>query len=778
MKSFGGSLLVRLTVANYFVAGFFLLIAGFTVYRISQDSIKMGAMGMVREMAEDLQLEIAMDRDVSELGDRIHLMKLQKTGSAWIMDSEGSMLFNPDPQFREEYIVKKKNFGNVMVSLQYASPRPAGTGKFKEKLIDIAGKYEEGFGEYSQFGVERILAFRAVPGRGLLIGVDEPKTSANSELERIKKYIFYTGLVSAVLIMAFSFLSMRVIIRPYYEHVEDLNVSLQHSNRQLEDINAKLAASNKNLTTLHEIGLAMQQSLTLKDILDIIISGAHEVLAIDRINLMLPSSDGRFLECRAAVGQGDTSIGDIRVPLGMEGGALSASFERKETIRFEEGVKVPRSHRLQDPYDKIEFLRSKVFVVVPLVVKDRAVGVIAVDNKTSRRPITDAQVSLMGIFANQAAVAVDNARLYDQLRNKIDELDARVDQLSILHQIGNSMQRVITRKEALGFIMRAIREGLGFTEVFLALLDRGEEVLQGEIGLGLEEETVQDLKIPLLETDNLLVMSAAGRRPVGIVHFSKNNFLEIVKAPLQKGEFKESLNKAMDEARIAAAAVPLIAREEVVGIVAVGRREPPLIKRHEIELLMLFANTAGLTVERAELYAKMHRDLESMEITDHVTGLFTYRYGQQRIKEEIAKGRETGSPLSVILMGIDNFKEYNDRCGPEAGDRSLGEIGDIVKGRMGGADFAYRYGGRLMVAVLPGADLKKSTEVAETIQEHVRRHRFRGPEGAADQVVTLSAATLENQPDGRVGSEADIFKLLLGLLHRAEAEGGDRVLTS
>ena len=776
MKGLTGSLGFRLTVTTYVLVAVFLAVAGFTVVRMSQDSIKMSAMQMVEEMADTLQIEMALNHPIEELGDSITILKTKKTGSAWIMDKDGYMLYNPDPLFREEYIKQKKKFGNVVVNLQYASPRVSGQGVFKEKIVDIAAKYDEGFGTYSQFGEKRILAFRTLPGRGLLIGVDEPLSSANSELDRVKKYILYTALVSALLIMVFNFLAIRIIIRPYYREMEDLNNGLQQSNLQLENINVKLAVSNKNLTTLHEIGLAMQQTLTLKDILDVIITGAHDVLGIDRINLMLPSADNAFLECRAAIGHGDESLDGVRVPLGGQGGALAAAYEKKEVLRFDDSVKIPQSLRLSGPYDKIPFLRSRAFIVVPLVVKDRPVGVIALDNKLTRRPITEAQVNLMSIFANQAAVAVENARLYDQLRRKIEELDAKVDQLSILHQIGNSMQRVSDRSEALGFIMRGILEGMGFDSVMVTLFDRKEDALLGELALGLEEGAVGKVRVPLVEEENLLVMSVTGKRPVGIVHFSSDDLAQVAGGPLRKEEYRESFNTALPDARLAVVAVPLIAREEVVGVVVVGRKVPPVIRRNEIELLMLYANTAGLTVERSELYGRMHKDIESLEITDHVSRLFTHRYGQQRVQEELDKSMETGHPLSVVLLGIDDFKAYNDLCGHDVGDRSLAEIGDIVKTGIRASDFAYRYGGRLMVAVLPSTEQAAAVEVAEGILSRVRRHRFAGAEGELDQTMSLSVGVMQKRSEDQIATEDDLFKVLLGVLHRAEAEGGDRIL--
>ncbi len=775
MKKISTSLGFRLTVASYLVVAIFMSIAGITVYRVSKDSIKLGAMAMVSRMADELALVPSASPE--ELGDRLLRVKVRKSGSTWIMDKDGTLLYNPDPLFHEEYVVKKKNFGNIQVLLQAASPRASGQGQFKEKLIDILQKYEEGFGTYRQFGEERVLAFHALPGRGLLIGVDEPVSSANSELERIKKYISYTALVSALLIMAFNLLAIRIIIRPYYREMEDLNANLQNSNEQLEDLNAKLAVSNRNLTTLYDVGLKLRHSLALRDILALIVNGAHQVLDVDRIAVFLPAPDGKSLELRSLAGQ-TMPPAAVSVPLTSQGGALAIAFLRKEQVRLEKDQKIPPSLRLEQSVSTESFLRSRAFVVVPLVVNDRAVGVIAVDNKVRRGPISDEQVSLLGIFANQAAVAVDNARLYEQLRQKITELDSRVDQLSILHQIGNSMQRDITRQEALGFILRGVLEGIGFSQVAVALVNREERELRGELGLGLENDEVKAIRVPLTEEDNLLVMAVARKAPVGIVHFSRTRLSEIIGKALEDDAWRESIGTDIPGAKVAVAAVPLIAREEVVGVLSVVRTTPALIRRNEIELLLLYANTAALTVERAELYARMHKTMESLEVTDHVSRLFTLQYGQRRTEEEIARCAAAGLSFTALLVGVDGFKDYNDRCGHDLGDRSLAEIGELIQSSLRGGDIAFRYGGRLIAVALPGASREQAALTADGIRDRLKRHRFLGVGGQRDQVITLSIG-LESWAAGvPPPAAADVFKIVLGRLHRAESEGGDRVNAS
>jgi len=337
------------------------------------------------------------------------------------------------------------------------------------------------------------------------------------------------------------------------------------------------------------------------------------------------------------------------------------------------------------------------------------------------------------------------------------------------------MQRDITRQEALGFILRGILEGIGFTEVAVALVNREEHELRGELGLGMPKETVHALRVPLIEEENLLVMALARKSPVGIVHLRSSGLGDVLARPLEEGAWRESIGAEVSGAKAAFVAVPLIAREETVGVIVAARTERALVRRHELELLLLYANTAALTVERAELYARMHASLESLEVTDHVTRLFTSRHGQQRTGETLASCEKEGLPFAALMLGIDAFQAYNDLCGHELGDRGLAEIGTIVKAALRGGDVAFRYSGRLIAVLLPGASGEQAAAVAGGVRERMHRHRFPGPGGQRDQSLTLSVGLGAWEGGGRLPVAGEVFRTVLGRLQRAEAEGGDRI---
>jgi GAF domain-containing protein len=76
---------------------------------------------------------------------------------------------------------------------------------------------------------------------------------------------------------------------------------------------------------------------------------------------------------------------------------------------------VPEEWRLASPYSEIKAFRSRCFVIVPLIVRGVAIGVLGADNKVSQRPIPIDTIHLLKTFATQAALAIDDARLYEEV---------------------------------------------------------------------------------------------------------------------------------------------------------------------------------------------------------------------------------------------------------------------------------------------------------------------------------------------------------------------------
>ncbi len=175
-----------------------------------------------------------------------------------------------------------------------------------------------------------------------------------------------------------------------------------------------LADSKQRLEELYELGVAMQEHRTLQAALDLVLKGAQTVLGFDRMNILLADPQATRLSAIASLGV-DEPLEQIQVPIGPEGGGIAKAFLERRDIVWEGAGAVPEEWRLAPPYSEIRALRSRCFVIVPLVVRGVAIGVLGADNKFSQRRISTETIHLLKTFAAQAAITIDDARLYAEV---------------------------------------------------------------------------------------------------------------------------------------------------------------------------------------------------------------------------------------------------------------------------------------------------------------------------------------------------------------------------
>lgn len=113
----------------------------------------------------------------------------------------------------------------------------------------------------------------------------------------------------------------------------------------------------------------------------------------------------------------------------------------------------------------------------------------------------------------------------------------------------------------------------------------------------------------------------------------------------------------------------------------------------------------------------LRRELNRLSITDSLTELYNQRHFYTRLQEEVTRAKRQRHPLSLILLDLDKFKEYNDTYGHLAGDDILRNAGQIInKSIREGVDSGYRYGGDEFAIILIDADLEIAKEIGMRIQ--------------------------------------------------------------
>ncbi|MBP1712267.1 MAG: ammonium transporter [Deltaproteobacteria bacterium] len=176
----------------------------------------------------------------------------------------------------------------------------------------------------------------------------------------------------------------------------------------------------RELSLLREIGQSMH-TLNLDEILELILQGVVRGIGFDRARLYLLDEEKRQLICRLAVGLEKDSLPTLSLPYDKEDNIISRAISEGNPFIVEDAVRDPRVNR-----DLIGFLGVKSLAAAPLLSRKKVLGGIAADNLISETRITERKLQSLMIFANQAALALENALMYEELKSFNEQLGERV----------------------------------------------------------------------------------------------------------------------------------------------------------------------------------------------------------------------------------------------------------------------------------------------------------------------------------------------------------------
>lgn len=175
---------------------------------------------------------------------------------------------------------------------------------------------------------------------------------------------------------------------------------------------------------------------------------------------------------------------------------------------------------------------------------------------------------------------------------------------------------------------------------------------------------------------------------------------------------------------------------------------------------------AELALKESE---RLYRDLS---ITDGLTKLYNSRHFFGRTREEIERCNRYASPLSLILLDVDNFKGFNDTYGHIDGDRVLAGLADVIRDSIRGVDSAYRYGGEEFIVLFPETEPGEAALVAERIRQTFEQTIFSPEDGVC---VTMTISIGGGSYHG--GEDLTSFvKRIDGAMYEAKRRGKNRVV--
>jgi diguanylate cyclase (GGDEF)-like protein len=169
-----------------------------------------------------------------------------------------------------------------------------------------------------------------------------------------------------------------------------------------------------------------------------------------------------------------------------------------------------------------------------------------------------------------------------------------------------------------------------------------------------------------------------------------------------------------------------------------------------------------------------NRTLETLAITDGLTSLFNHRHFQDTLDSEIRRCEQQGRTMSLLLIDIDHFKQYNDRWGHQEGDAALRRVAAQLMKGIRATDVAFRYGGEELAVLLPSCPKTQAAEVAEKLRGAVRQSAHRAGRFGERLTVSIGVATFPE--DAKVAR--GLVDMADAALYAAKAAGRDRVVVA
>jgi diguanylate cyclase (GGDEF)-like protein len=214
---------------------------------------------------------------------------------------------------------------------------------------------------------------------------------------------------------------------------------------------------------------------------------------------------------------------------------------------------------------------------------------------------------------------------------------------------------------------------------------------------------------------------------------------------------------------------PLKTQGQVLGVLNVNnKRSREAFSASDLRLLEAIAGHAAIALSNARRYEEtLHRAQ-----LDGLTGLANHGHFFQALGTELERARRYDRDLTIVMVDIDQFKEYNERFGHGAGDDALVRIAGAIAGISRIHDLVARFGGEEFVVVLPETALDGALHFAEKIRRAVESTGF-GPDGTEQLTVSVGVAGLDDHTD-----PGDLVKAADALVVAAKSAGRNRVNTS
>ncbi len=208
-----------------------------------------------------------------------------------------------------------------------------------------------------------------------------------------------------------------------HKRAVELDILHTEVGEQKEIFENRYKVLDRNIKNFHHISSKIQKSLNLDEVLLLCAEGLHDILGYERVNILM-AEDGKRLRFFASIGTEGFDSADVVMPIDASIGVIAKCFNDRKVYLIDDISRYPEDYHLQPPHNGLTPLRSKSFILCPIVVKNSTIGVFGIDNKNSHRALNDSDVDTIMLFADQVASAITRINLLTSIDTLTSEMES------------------------------------------------------------------------------------------------------------------------------------------------------------------------------------------------------------------------------------------------------------------------------------------------------------------------------------------------------------------
>ncbi len=476
---------------------------------------------------------------------------------------------------------------------------------------------------------------------------------------------------------------------------------------------SQIQASVREVAVLQQATQMILSSLDAETVLHHMLLVVRNYFGATRCAVYLVDNSGNELRSRAQLGH-ESDLSQEPLAIGKDTVAGWAAFTCGP-LYIPDTTKETR-HRINDP-------NAISILALPLIVRERVVGVLEIASDKPDPFSTDA-IGLLSVFSGQAAIALENARLYStDLR--------RMRQIEIINLIARTAAAANDTQQFYTMLADLVSDTFEGTTVVIVLSSP-----EGFLSMVASAGGEFDLQPFMTSRRDGLLAEAFRKRSLVIDN-------DVAAHPERRPCFPDAGSELC---------APLVSLGEVLGAIVLGHRQALFFTADDRAIAQAAADVCSTAARNVQL----SEDLRRLTNLDPLTGLYNQRYFQGAVAQEIPRARRHKKDFALLAMDLRDFRSINKQLGMEGGDDLLRRVAATLRTTLRNNDVISRYTADRFAVLLPEVNADGLKVVLQKLQKTTAAISV----GTAVLSTTLAAA--QYPQDG--ATELELIRTLMARL--------------